>query len=349
LSAITNRQNLVTALEGEKPQRIPYTIYARDFGASRQDPDWTALFDAGLCAVRHESTVREETPHVEHVEKEETWRGQPARRLVWRTEIGEISQLSAAGWVQEYFLKTPADYHVIERIVRGTRLILDPQAFEQTEAEIGDDGITLIWGRRSPMQTILVDFAGLEHFAFHLNEGFPEFFALAEALEEQLLEICRLIAAGPGRYVSLLENLTAETWGARRYQRFHMPLYEKILPILHSGGKKVYAHYDGQRACLAEWVARTELDGIESLTQAPEGDLSYGQARAAWPEKFLWGNLNVSLYDLPPAELRRAVRQMARAGAPDGRLLALEVSEDLPRNWRESLPVVLEELNRWNY
>jgi hypothetical protein len=34
-----------------------------------------------------------------------------------------------------------------------------------------------------------------------------------------------------------------------------------------------------------------------------------------------------------------------QGSAPDGRGLAFEISEDLPSNWREAIPVVLETLN----
>jgi len=34
-----------------------------------------------------------------------------------------------------------------------------------------------------------------------------------------------------------------------------------------------------------------------------------------------------------------------QAGAPDGRFLAFEVSEDRPPRWRESMPVILAALN----
>lgn len=346
MTGFSQRQNLIAALEGDTPRAIPYTVNYGDFVANPHDPRWIALFKSGLCPIGYSSTTRDEITNVERIERAETWQGKPATRVILRTQVGEISQLNAAGWVQEYFLKTPSDYRVMEAIVRQTRVIPDAAPFLKTEQEIGDDGITLIGCRRSPMQTILVDYTGLENFAIHISEGFPELFSLAEALEDQLVETCRLIADGPGRYISLLENLTAETWGPRRYHHIHMPVYEKILPILHTGGKKLYAHYDGQLACLKDLVAQTELDGIESLTQAPEGDLPYDQARAAWPDKFIWANINVSLYDLPRRDLQAAVRNMAEAAAPDGRLLAFEISEDLQHNWSESIPVILEELNR---
>ena len=69
------------------------------------------------------------------------------------------------------------------------------------------------------------------------------------------------------------------------------------------------------------------------------------KARAAWPEKLIWSNINVGVYQLPAAELRRLVVDRAAEGAPDGRRLAFEVSEHLPADWRRSMPVVLDALN----
>jgi hypothetical protein len=47
--SITSRDNLISALEGQIPERIPYTIYEEDFITS--DPAWQSLLDMGLCRV----------------------------------------------------------------------------------------------------------------------------------------------------------------------------------------------------------------------------------------------------------------------------------------------------------
>lgn len=44
---------------------------------------------------------------------------------------------------------------------------------------------------------------------------------------------------------------------------------------------------------------------------------------------------------LPKDEVRKLVLEWVEKAAPDGRLLAFEVSEDVPLNWKESMPVVL--------
>jgi hypothetical protein len=335
------RSRMIEALDGGAPDSIPFAVY-RDFVTD--DPAWERLFDAGLAHLYWTTSTRQTTEGVERTVEPATWQGGPAERVTLHTPAGAITQLSARGWVQEYWLKTPSDYRVMEYIVRHTRIEPDYARLVAEERELGERGVCMIQAGRSPMQTILVDYAGLEAFAYHLAGGFPELDALAEALLDQLVDNCRLIAAGPGTTVSLLENLTAETWGPRRFACYHLPVYERILPILHAGGKTVHLHFDGKLASIADLLARTDIDGIESLTQPPEGDVSYTQARAAWPDKLFWGNINVSLYSLPPTELTRVVRDLARQAAPDGRRLILEISEDLPPNWRAAIPVVLEAL-----
>jgi hypothetical protein len=335
------RRDMIAALEGERPARIPFAVYS-DFLSA--DPGWERLFALGLGLTQWTASTRLTQTEIERVVEPATWQGAPAERITLRTPLGEVTQLVARGWVQEYWLKTPADYRVIEYIVRQTRVEPAYDEFRETERQLGERGIAMIWAGRSPMQTILVDYAGLEAFSYHLSDGLPELFALAEALLDLLVENCRLIAAGPGRYVSLLENLSAETWGPRRFARYHLPVYERIVPILHAGGKSVHAHFDGKLACIATLLGQTEIDGLESLTQPPEGDLTYAEARLLWPDKVFWGNLNVSLYSLPPDALARTVRALAHQAAPDGRRFLLEISEDLPPNWREAIPVVLDAL-----
>ncbi len=341
-----NCGDLIAVLEGGRPKHIPLAIYEDFVNPLRDDPAWEPLFARGLTPINWPAGVHHHVEgDIERSVRMETWRGHPAERVTLRTPVGSITQFTAQGWTQEYWLKTPADYRVMEYVVRHTRLEPAGDLYEQAEARFGDRGFTLVYAGRSPMQVILVDYAGLESFSYHLAEGFPELFALAEALLDQLVESCRIISAGPGPYVSLLENLTAETWGPRRYARYHLPVYDRVLPILHAAGKKVYVHYDGKLACLKELVAQTGIDGIESITTAPEGDLGYAEARAAWPEKVFWANINVSRYLLPPRQLCAEVHELARQGAPDGRHFLFEISEDLPANWRESVPVVLDALD----
>jgi len=338
---MTNRENLITALEGGKPERIPFTTYA-DFGFTQ--PGLSELEKLGFSQTQYTGVVKETEINVERVVSKTTWKGRESETVTLRTSLGDISQTSVNGWVQEYYLKTPRDYRVMAQIVRNTKLEADYGLFYKAEKKAGDNGITLISGGRTPMQTMLVDYTGLENFALHMADDLDEVELLQEALMDRLIETYRIIADGPGRYVSLLENLTAETWGPVQFRKYHMAAYERVLPILHRGGKKVYSHCDGKLQCIADLMACTTLDGIESFTVPPEGDMQYDEARKAWPETFIWSNISLHLYDLPDAELRAWVRKTVRQAAPDGRNFALAILEDVPAQWRVKIPVILDEL-----
>lgn len=346
------RERLISALEGGTPHPIPYVTYSDFFPQTMDENEdasiraWQPLLDAGFGIWHFIYPLRTKWQDVEREVIRERSDGRTLETELLRTPVGTLRQVRLDGWTQEYFLKGPEDYRVAEYMVRHATVDFHPEDLDKSLQWLGDYGIPLIEIGRSPYQTILVDWAGLENFSYHLADGFPEFQGLMEAFEDLMLARARTAAQLPTRYVSLLENLTADQVGPRRFQKIHMAFYEKFLGILHGQGKKVFAHMDGKLANLAGLVAQTGFDGIDSLTEPPEGDMLLADARAAFPEMCLWANINIDLYNLPPADLRSVVRRMVNEGAPDGRKLIFEVSEDLPANWRESIPVVLEELAR---
>ena len=152
------------------------------------------------------------------------------------------------------------------------------------------------------------------------------------------------VAEGPGRYVACLENFTADSLGPRRYEEFLLSVYEECFSVLHEAGKIVGCHYDGRTVSCREQIARAPIDLIESLTPPPEGDQTLAEARAAWPDKLFWSNINVGCYDLPPEKLKQVVWERVEQAAPDSRRLAFEISEQYPANWRQSIQVVLDAL-----
>ena len=339
----TNRNSLTDVLEGRRPEFIPFSIYGWE--AMGDDPAWQYIVKQGLCRVMRIPVIKETlSSNVEKICQEEIVDGKPIYKTTLRTPLGELNQLLIKNHEQEYYLKTPNDYKIMKYIIENTKLELDPKQFDETEKMLGDTGLTLIYGIRSPMQTMVVDYAGLENFSYSLADGFPELFELADVLLEQLIIYCNLVAKGPGRYFQLRENLTSDQWGPVRFSKYHMPVYEKIIPILHSGGKKVYTHFDGKLSCLSELISKTEIDGIDSLTAPPEGNMTLKEARAAFPGKMFWVNINISNYSLPPEKLKEIITESVYQASEDGRNLAFEISEDIPANWQESIPFVLDTL-----
>jgi hypothetical protein len=348
---MTTRDNLIDALNGETPDQTPYSIYDWFFTHPRYEfDDWRPLFDRGLGLCLHCSTAR----CVEHgVKNRVDTRTEGDRCYTIRrkeTSVGTlqsvtINSISAPRlieWHDEYWIKERRDYEIRQWIVEHTEIVPEYDEFAETEERAGNCGVTVIGGGRTPAMSIQLDYAGEERFALDVALGVEELLELYEAEKKLFLELSRAIAAGPGRFVKWNENLTIPMLGPRRYRELLLPVYDEAVPILEASGKRVMVHYDGQLRAVADQIAGAPFHIVQSLTEPPEGDMTLDACRAAWPDKALWANLNVGLYSLPPEALRQAVTAMRqRAGK---KALAFEISEDVPANWRESVPVVLQTL-----
>lgn len=337
-------------LAGERPDRIPYTMYWFFAGDKPgENPEWQKLFQRGFRLTYGFGLTHHNTPGLQWQNK--TWieNGNSMSRDWAVTPVGEIQTISRNGWRQEYLLKTAADYRVMTWMAENTHITpafaSRAEAFKAfTETQEREAGFAILGSHifRTPIQRILVDCVGLENFAYHLVDLEAEMMELYAAMLRNFETEVAIVADGPGTYVSCLENFTAETMGPERFRQFLLPVYKKCFPILQQAGKVVGTHYDGKLISCKDVIAEAPTRLIESLTPPPEGDMTLKQCRQAWPDKLFWVNINVSAYSLPRAELKAYVHRLIDEGAPDGRRLAFEVSEDLPTNWRESIPVVLD-------
>ena len=337
---MTARELLTTVLDGGTPERTPLSIY--NWMTDLKDDRWRRLVDQGLGLCHHGGTCA----HIEHDVKatyEEKVDGN-SRYVISRKEtpVGTLRNVSLNGWHHEAWVKTPKDYKIRQWIVEHTELVPDYKGFEELDKAAGDTGIAIVTGSRTPAMSINVDWAGTQQFCMDVAMEVPELFDLFEAQKKQFLEETRIIAAGPGRFVKWFENLTISMLGPDRYRDLLVSVYNEAVPMLHAAGKRVMVHYDGALRVIAGQIAAAPFDMIESLTEPPEGNMYYDECRAVWPDKVFWANINLEVYGRPPAELRaEVIAKRERAGK---RGLALEISEDVPRNWEQSVPVVLDTL-----
>lgn len=343
---MTPRERIITALHNGTPDIAPLSIY----DAFVDDPEadrWQRLFDQGLgiCAhcpvlkaiehgVTSTSDVRTEGDHIYRIFRKET-------------PIGTLQRVTHNGWHHEDWIKSPRDYKIRQWILEHTELVPDCDAFEASEAKMGNFGVTAVmgagaWASRTPAMSINIDWAGTQQFCLDLALGLDELFELYEVQKKYFMDMTRLIAAGPGQFVKWPENLTISMLGPQRYAELLMPIYEAAAPVLIASGKRIMVHYDGALKVIADQIARAPYHIIDSLNEPPEGDMMFDECRAAWPDKVLWAHINLELYMRSAHELRDAVLAMrARSGK---RGVAFEISEHLPQKWETSIPVVLDAL-----
>ena len=114
---------------GEKPDRIPYTIYQNEWRHTQHDPAWQALFEAGLGVTWRVPSVKVIRRDIEFRQETYTENGRVFTRRAMITPVGEISTVSAEGWTQKYWLETREDYGVMSYIAKNTQYAPDYAGF----------------------------------------------------------------------------------------------------------------------------------------------------------------------------------------------------------------------------
>jgi hypothetical protein len=341
----TIRERLEQALAGGPVRQPVYAVY--DWFVKNRPIDWQGLFERGLGQIAHACLVRAAYPNVRIVETASVDAGGPRRDVRWVTDKGELHEWYRGEWRQEYLVKSPDDYRVLARALSGTRFTATDEIFDLTEAAIGGSGVTMgqlgetAMESRTPLQSIQIDCAGLERFSLDLAGEVPQLMELIELMNERTLEKLRLVRASRAHMIKLWENLSIETMGPAIYRRHLAPLYRKLFAILDGTGKGIHVHYDGRLRPIASEIGGLPFAGLDSLTGPPEGDLSAAEARALWPDTFLWLHPNLGWYARSATELRASIGGMARGA---GSRFCMMISEEVPPEWRRSVPVVLDAL-----
>ena len=348
MSNSTIRSRFEDALAGRPVTQPVYAVYDW-FVNNRPAVDWERLFELGLGQINHANLIRHEHPNFEIVETTSEQDGETRRDVRLVTDRGELHEWYLGEWRQEHFIKTAEDYRIMARALEDVRVIPDAPAFHKSEAALGDKGITVgqIQGLgmgRTSLMVLQIDWVGLERFSIDLAMELSEMMELLELMNEIKLEEIRRAAETPATQIKLWENLSIETLGPAHYRRRLTPIYKQILDILDAAGKRLLVHYDGKLRPVAEDIAALDIDGIDSFTEPPEGDMTAAEARAAWPDKFLWLHPNLHAYRLPEDRFAEKIAQFAREAGPSR--FCLMISEEIPPEWETKVPLALQTLER---
>ncbi len=337
------RQDILAALRGQTPRRIPWTIHHELLPRGSLERQ---LRGRGLAIV--EKGVR---PYREgwgrvSLEERQGWEGD--HRLIlrtWHTPLGDLQSRLREGpdgslWTERYPLGCTADFRLLEYLAEDTEYRPNHEAVAAAQQALGEDGLVLCRLMRSPLQRLLTEWLGTLGLSYALVDAPRELDRLITRLGASDQAALRIAAGSPAEAVWSAENLTGDVVGPELFARCLAPYYEGAAGTLHAGGKLYGAHFDGRLARLKQAIGATSLDFIEGFTPPPLGDLDPGEARAAWPGKALWLNLPGSLFLAEGPEVVRRVRELLRWGKAAGAFL-LTLTEEFPEPAR-SLELVAE-------
>lgn len=358
---MTTRENIIEALTGGTPERIPLTTYEGMASRLLNPAALEACLEKGLGLVSHAFDLVEWVQRdLKITQTESEIGGKKHTRIRYETPLGNLEQCHIDGWHHEYFIKEDSDYDTMRWIVEHTEVVAHPERMAAHQKAIGEQGICMpagfwsvseqtgekVWeALRSPFMKMCVDWVDMQKFCMDAALETPEMIALYEAMREVFRPTAEALVQCSAPAIKLFDNLTIPMIGPARYSEYLSPAYEEWMDIFEPAGKKLCVHFDGMLGAVRDEIAKERFSIIESLTEPPEGDMMYDDCRAAWPDKIFWANLRADTFRLSGNELKEELRNIICRAGREG--LLLEFAEHLPENGDEVVPLILDVLNEY--
>lgn len=346
---MTPRERLMTALAGERPDRVPFTCYewlipptpcGRELVASG------GLIPISACGLADE--IRDGFSVTET-----TVGSGPERRLhrTVTTPLGTLTEITAydptlgSPWLEKHMVADIETYPILQYVFEHTRLAPNNTPFAQTEKRLGDRGITLGMVNPIPIARLWVQYMGAEAWCEGMMLETDAFDALHDALLALYRREIDVAAASPADVIWLPDNVTGTMISPATFAKYGVPAYDYACSTLRAAGKKTFAHYDGANRTLASAIARTGIDIVEAFTPPPMGDLAIADARVAWPDKVLSLNIPGMLFSARASVIRDTIAQYLAEGGD--RAFAIGCTEDYdPRLFETAFPCIADAIAR---
>lgn len=316
-------ERLKTVLEGGKPDRVPWSpnlAYWWQF----QDPEFLkkgekqVLEDFGctpLIRCHEPSVLPSDWEDIRMYDTDygkcsvETIIEDDVKYMNIKTPVGDLQAKyihtpNGDTWfLQEHPVKSIDDYKIVDCLFENITLTPNYTRYEELTKQYGDDVLFFVMlapalTLKSAYQSMLEFWVGMENLIFDVFD-YPEVVEnTMKKIQQVNLRAAEISAESPAEYFSTWEDSSTTTLSPAQYEEYIMPEIATWCEILHKHGKKYIQHACGLIKNLLPLMAKSGVDGIESITQKPMGDLTMKEAVEILPEHVaLIGGIDASIME----------------------------------------------------
>jgi len=314
---LNKRALIEKAIKGEEVDKIPWTIYRSLLPWGEKEFEFRT---DGLGLIYEGFPVsNSQLPDIEIIDKTEYFFGNSQKRNVinrqFNTPLGKVDiiyehlidsspQLSdipsrfgtsdvmqrELSWITKFPFENETDYERLEFIYDNIRHVPIDEEYIMTDRIVGDEGLVMLNGGRSPFSLILFSLMGYEKCYIEYHDNRKRFLKFFEFLYQKSRQQYILASKSSAFVVWCPDNITSGLIPPYIFKEFFIPFYNDVAEILHKSGKVLAVHMDGTLKALVDLIKETKIDIIEAFTPPPMGDLQVGEAREKWQDKVLWIN-----------------------------------------------------------
>ena len=233
-------------------------------------------------------------------------------------------RISVKRWVS-----TEEELRVATWRAENTTWEWDQAAFDRVRTTWGDQGAPTMYLPRVNVQDLYINTMGVANAVYALHDWPDTVRAYFRALDESHDRMIDVVNASPIEIINFGDNLHGGTLSPELFRRYVLPAYQRRCERLHSAGKFVCSHWDGDTRSLLPFAHETGLDGIEAITPQPQGDVTLEEVRDALGDDLVLLDGIPAVYldaTYPVSVLEACTRRLIELFAPR---LVLGISDEL--------------------
>jgi hypothetical protein len=168
-------------------------------------------------------------------------------------------------------------------------LIADPSGYEESVAEIGEDGLVASWAVEiaSPMNLVQrYLFDTLDFFYLYVDD-YAALASLCESVAHYYDQVLSIYAASEVDTVAWGANYDDTITYPPFFEKEIAPWLAKAAEVFHTAGKILISHTDGENRRLMDLIRDSGIDAAESICPHPQTKLRFHEYYAAWADSLV--------------------------------------------------------------
>lgn len=260
---------------------------------------------------------------LEDVDRRVTRNGHETK-VEYRTPVGSIQtaaifteEMLNAGasmsWVTEPAIREPRDFEVVGHIFSHLKIEPQNDGYLARRQDIGEQGLLIgyLQGTAGPIHHIMKELMPLEQFFYALHDYPEKVQKLAEQIEPYFQQLQAIGADSPAEVVLLGGNYDDSITHPAFFEKHILPGLRSCAEQLHSKGKFLMTHTDGENQRLFPLYRRAEFDVADSVCPYPMTRCSLDEIRTHFGDRVtIWGGIPSTLLcagSTPEDEFRRSI------------------------------------------
>lgn len=209
----------------------------------------------------------------------------------YKTPIGTITEKAVwahnTWFLSEHPVKNKEDLLIFKHICDHIEVISNVKQLNQAIKDTGDRGLHIpLIGlfAKSGFQSLLEHWIGTVNLVYAMMD-YPEL--IKECIDVMRIksnEIAKFAAKSDGEIFISWEDTSTTNISPAYYLDFIQPEIDDWCDILHASGKKYIQHACGHLRHLLPHMAKSKIDGIESMSPEPTGNIDVLEAIELLPE-----------------------------------------------------------------